>query len=69
MKEEKNAALCFSCGKKLTGDDVGMYKRAVDRGAKEFLCLDCLAKKYKTTREYFEEKIKFLKANNCALFN
>ena len=59
---------CFSCGKKLTGDDIGMYRKAVNREAEECLCLDCLAKRYHVTRKYFEEKIAFLKASGCFLF-
>lgn len=59
---------CFSCGARLTPDDIGMYRKAVNKGAQQCLCLDCLAKKYGVTRKYFEEKIAFLKAHGCTLF-
>ena len=60
--------LCFQCGARLNGDDIGMYRKAVDRNAEKCLCIDCLAARYKTTRQYFEEKIAFLKASGCSLF-
>lgn len=59
---------CYNCGAHLTGDDAGMYRKAVDKNAEHCLCLDCLAKKFRTTRSYFEEKIAFLRANGCLLF-
>lgn len=59
---------CYQCGARLCGDDIGMYRKAVDRAAEKCLCLDCLAKRYKQPRKYFEEKIVFLKASGCSLF-
>ena len=59
---------CFSCGAVLTSDDIGMYRKAVNKGAEACLCLNCLSKKYNVSRAYFEEKIAFLKAQGCTLF-
>lgn len=60
--------LCMRCGAHLTGDDVGMYRKAVDKEAEYCLCLDCLSEKYRVSRAYFEEKIAFLRKNGCQLF-
>ena len=59
---------CFSCGAKLTRDDIGMYRKAVNKGAEQCLCLDCLARKYGVSRSYFLDKIALLKARGCTLF-
>ena len=64
----KDPEFCFACGAGLTRDDIGMYRKAVNRSAEECLCLDCLAKKYNTTRAFFEEKIEMLKSRGCSLF-
>lgn len=64
----KDSRLCFRCGTPLTGDDCGMYRKAVDRDAVHCLCLDCLAGKYGVSRSYFEKKIAFLRKNGCLLF-
>lgn len=58
---------CFSCGARLTSDDIGMYRKAVNRGAERCLCLDCLSKKFNLPRAYFEERIAFLKKQGCTL--
>ena len=60
---------CFLCGKQLLRDEIGMYRKAVNKEAEACLCLDCLAAKYKVSRSYFEEKIALLKARGCTLFN
>ena len=65
MTDPKN---CFQCGKELTGDDIGMNRKAVNRSAEKCLCLDCLAAKYRVERAFFEKKIAFLKENGCSLF-
>ena len=71
MSEEyaySDPALCFQCGAHLTGDDAGMYRKAVDKEAVHCLCLDCLAQKHGVSREFFERKIAFLRKNGCLLF-
>lgn len=63
-----DSRLCMNCGAALSGDDVGMYRKAVNKEAEHCLCLDCLAAKYRVSRAYFEEKIAFLRKNGCLLF-
>ena len=36
-------AACRQCGRTLTGDEIGMTKKMISRGATEFFCMDCLA--------------------------
>lgn len=60
--------LCKSCGGKLGADDVGATKKLMDRGAKEFLCIPCLAKRFGVGEERLREKIEEWRAYGCGLF-
>lgn len=59
---------CKKCGKELSGNDIGLTKKLINRGSTEFLCIDCLAEKFDCTKELLEEKIKQFKASGCTLF-
>lgn len=59
---------CIKCGSELTGNDIGLTKKLINRGSTEFMCIDCLAKKFDCSRELLEEKIKQFKASGCTLF-
>ena len=41
---------CKICGTELTRDEIGLTKKLINRGAIEFLCISCLAKKFDMTR-------------------
>jgi len=60
---------CIKCGCQLTSDDIGLTKKLINRGAEEFMCIDCLAQKFKVTPERLQEKIKEFKEQGCLLFN
>ncbi|MBQ9468676.1 MAG: hypothetical protein IJU52_06710 [Clostridia bacterium] len=59
---------CFSCGAVLTSDEIAMYRKAVNRGAQQCQCLNCLSARFNVSRAFFEERIAFLKAHGCTLF-
>ncbi len=59
---------CMQCGRHLTPDEIGLYKKMVNRGAKRFLCIDCLAAYYGTTVAAMEERIAHFRATGCSLF-
>jgi len=60
---------CRECETGLTTDEVAIYLKLVTRGAKDFLCIDCLAKYLKCERTAIEERIVYYKeSGNCALF-
>jgi len=46
-----------------------MTRKMVNRGAKEFYCLACLAEHFELTEDILREKIKEFKAMGCTLFN
>lgn len=60
---------CFSCGAGLTGDDIAIYRRLIDRGARRFLCAGCLAERMHCSREIIESKIAYFKSIGCMLFS
>ena len=37
---------CKKCGKELSGNDIGLTKKIINRGSTEFLCIDCIAEKF-----------------------
>ena len=59
---------CKDCGRKLTHDEIALYKRMLGRGNVEFLCLTCFARTYDLTEEYLQDRIDFFKEMGCALF-
>ena len=59
---------CIKCGRELCGNDIGLTKKLINRGATEFFCIDCLAEKFDCSRELLEEKIKQFKSSGCTLF-
>ncbi len=59
---------CKKCGKELSGNDIGLTKKLINRGSTEFLCIDCIAEKFECTKELLEEKIRQFKESGCTLF-
>ena len=59
---------CKKCGKELSGNDIGLTKKLINRGSNEFLCIDCIAEKFDCTKELLEEKIRQFKESGCTLF-
>ncbi len=58
----------MQCGKALTFNEVGAYKKLVNRGSRSFLCKACLAAKLGVTVEQIDEKIEQFRAQGCTLF-
>ncbi len=61
--------LCVSCEKPLTKDDIGFHKKMVNRGAEEFMCIDCLCDYFGISREKADELIARFKSMGCSMFN
>ena len=59
---------CMKCNRLLTGDDIGIYKKIVNRMANEFLCKTCLAEEFGVKEEIIDKKIKQFKEIGCLLF-
>ena len=59
---------CSKCGRELTQDEIGASRKFINKGTTEFFCLDCLAERFRVTRELIEEKIEYLRQHGCTLF-
>lgn len=61
---------CIKCGKKdLSNDEIAVYKKMINRGSTEFMCIDCLAEYYHVSRQAIEDKIEYFKQTGCVLFS
>ncbi|GHU14979.1 hypothetical protein FACS1894163_00250 [Spirochaetia bacterium] len=61
--------VCTQCAKKLSGDETAIYRKLVNRGASEYLCIDCLAVFLGCGRKAIEDRIAYYrKAGTCVLF-
>lgn len=60
---------CKQCGRTLTGDEIAIYKRMVDRLAEECLCKACLAAYFRCEVALIDKKIRQFRELGCALFS
>ena len=68
METVKEGARCIRCGRLLKPVDVGAMKKFINRGAKDFLCLSCLAAELHVTEALLQEKIEYFRKQGCTLF-
>ena len=60
---------CRLCGHPpLSKDEIGLTQKLIDRRAKQFYCLPCLAASLGVTVEELLEKIREFKEAGCPLF-
>ncbi len=65
----KNGSFCIKCKKPLESDAIPIYRKLVNRGAEEFLCIGCLADSLGVSRKEIENLIDFYtESGTCALF-
>lgn len=60
---------CKKCGRELKSNDIGLTKKFINRGSTEYLCIDCIAKRFDCSRELLEKKIEQFRASGCTLFS
>lgn len=58
----------MKCRRKLTGDEIGIYRKFISREAEQFLCKTCLAKELNVEEDRIDAKIRQFKKMGCALF-
>ena len=58
---------CIQCGRQLNYNEIGAHKKFINRGSREFLCIDCLAKKLDVTVDDINRKIEEFKLQGCTL--
>ncbi len=59
---------CEKCKKVLSVNEIGLYKRLINRGADSFMCITCLSKYFGCTEELLREKIVHYRNQGCTLF-
>ena len=60
--------VCIKCGKELAYNDIGAYKKFINRGSKQFMCRKCLADELNVSVELINKKIEYFKMQGCTLF-
>lgn len=60
---------CCVCGCALTHDEIALTRKLVNRGARTFLCISCLAAKFEASEDELREKIIQFKEMGCTLFD
>ena len=60
---------CYECSKEpLSKDEIGLTKKIIDKKAKHFYCINCLADYLEVTVEELQAKIEEFKDEGCTLF-
>lgn len=59
---------CITCEKELAPDDIGFHKKMVNRGAEEFMCIECLSDYFGLSVEKAHEMIERFREQGCMLF-
>ena len=60
--------ICRECGRPLTGDEIAITRKMVNRASEEFYCADCLAREFRITTEDVKRLIERFRAAGCSLF-
>lgn len=61
-------AKCMKCGREISGDEIGLHKKLINRGATEWMCITCLADFYKCTEDLLRDKMEQFREQGCMLF-
>ena len=60
---------CTACGAELTNDEIGLHKKMINRGAEEFMCIECLSDYFGISVEKAREIIEAYRESGCTLFS
>ncbi|MCQ2506283.1 MAG: hypothetical protein MJ113_03805 [Lachnospiraceae bacterium] len=61
-------AKCKQCNVELKSDEIAIYRKLVNRGATDYLCIPCLSAYFKCSQEIIYERIAKLRESGCTLF-
>ena len=59
---------CKRCGRVLSADEKTVTRKLINRGMKEYFCVDCLAAHFEVKKEDILERIEYFKSMGCTLF-
>lgn len=60
---------CITCGQHVTSDEMAMTRKLINRGAEQFYCLPCLARRFDATLPQLLERMQAFKDMGCTLFD
>lgn len=60
---------CKNCGRTLTADEIGLTMKMINRGATEWMCIQCLSEFFSCEEELLYKKIEEFRALGCMLFS
>jgi len=60
---------CMMCGRPVTSDERAMTRKLINRGATQFLCIPCLARRFDAAEEEIYERMQTFKEMGCTLFD
>lgn len=60
---------CMKCGARLHTDEIALYRKLINRGARKYSCLNCQAEYLNVSREDLEKLIEYYhRTGVCSLF-
>ena len=59
---------CCQCGRPVGRDEVGLTKKLINRGSTEYLCLSCLARRFRVTEDALRAMAEDFRRSGCTLF-
>jgi len=60
---------CYACGKEaLNRNEIGLTKKLLDKNARRFYCLDCLAEYLEVDTAFLLAKVEEFREQGCKLF-
>lgn len=59
---------CCVCGAPLVPDEIALTRKLINRGARQYQCLACLAGFFGCSTDLLREKIVQFRRQGCALF-
>jgi len=68
QKSGSGRCFCVACGAPLEPDEIALTKKMINRGAREFFCLPCLAAHFDVPQEALRQKIIQFREMGCTLF-
>ena len=60
---------CIVCGKSVTRDEIAMTRKLINRGAAQFMCIPCLARRFEAAETELLERMQYFKDMGCTLFD
>ena len=61
-------SVCSVCGAPLVPDEIALTRKLINRGAREFQCMNCLAAFFGCDTQLLYEKIDQFRRSGCVLF-